>query len=209
MRKFFIVLLSLNVAFLSAAQNNLPPVYEIRTDTAINIVLDNSYYQMLEDREGKWTIKEVSNSPIADKFHLNTTKAKGVDYSINTFWFRYHFKNNMDHEARIAIPEGTYADYVEFYTLTSNGQWNQKITGAYVPWSKRNDLKSVLTVTYVIPSGEELLIYERHSFDYFIDKPYFLGLSFGFTDKVMQHHYNNNDPSILRSFLFGLLFLAA
>src|SRR5215469_2554807 len=130
MKKYPALLLFLCFSLAGVTQNNLPPVYKITTDTATSVVLDSAYCQMLEDREGKWTINEVSNSPIADKFHLNTTKTKGVDYSINTFWFRYHLKNNMDHEARIAIQEGIlYADYVEFYSRTSNEQWNPKMTG--------------------------------------------------------------------------------
>jgi hypothetical protein len=95
------------------AQNNLPPAFEINTDTAANITLDNAYWQMLEDPEGKWMIDEVSQSPVADKFHAKPTKINGVDYSINTFWLRYHFKNSMGHEARITIPKDvTYADFL-------------------------------------------------------------------------------------------------
>src|SRR4249920_4260240 len=102
MKKLFFIWLMLELSFSQAlAQNNLPPAYEIQTDTAVSIRLDDAYWQMLEDPEGKWTIDEVSQSPVADKFHANTTKIKGVDRSINTFWLRYHFKNSMEREARI------------------------------------------------------------------------------------------------------------
>src|SRR4249920_570604 len=101
MRKLFGLLLFACFAPMAFAQNILPSAYEINTDTAANITLDNAYWQMLEDPEGKWTIDEVSQSPVADKFHANTTKIKGVDHSIHTFWLRYHFKNSMEREARI------------------------------------------------------------------------------------------------------------
>ena len=113
----------------------------------------------------------------------------------------------MRHEARITIPKNvTYAD---LYTRGSDGKWNHKRTGTIVPWSKRDDLKRITTVTYTIPPGEELLIYERDNFDYLINIPDFLEIDFGFTDKVIQEYYNDNNPSILPSILFGFFLLAA
>ncbi len=47
----------------TAAQNNLPPAYEIKTDTAGNVILDDAYWQMLEDPGGELTIDQVSQSP--------------------------------------------------------------------------------------------------------------------------------------------------
>ena len=42
-----------------------------------------------------------------------------------------------------------------------------------------------------------------------INEPDFLEINFGFTDKVIQDYYNDNDPSVLPSFLFGFFLLAA
>src|SRR4249920_1486764 len=104
MKKLFFIWLMLELSFSQAlAQNNLPPAYEIQTDTAVSIRLDDAYWQMLEDPEGKWTIDEVNQSPIAEKFHANTTKVNGilgVNYSIHTFWLRYRLRNNMTHPAQ-------------------------------------------------------------------------------------------------------------
>src|SRR6266542_1854949 len=147
MKKLFAIWLALGLFFLRGiAQNNLLPAYEIKTDTALNLKLDNgyaayaeldfyipgsnalniitlpeAYWQMIEDRDCKLTIDDVSKPPLADKFHYNTTKAKGIDYSIRTYWMRYHFKNDMTHEVKIAIPEN--ATYADFYTPGSNGKW--------------------------------------------------------------------------------------
>src|SRR5580765_2767162 len=96
MKKLFAFSLFVCLVAMAFGQNNLPRVFEITIDTATNIVLGDAYCQMLEDPEGKWTIDEVSQSPVADKFHANTTKIKGVHRSINTFWLRYHFNNNTE-----------------------------------------------------------------------------------------------------------------
>jgi two-component system NtrC family sensor kinase len=208
MKKIFsLSLLSLLLVTKIFSQNNLPPAYEIKTDTAVALTLNDRYWQMLEDPEGKWTIEEVSQFPIADKFHGNTTRLKGLNYSINTFWLRYHFKNSMNHEARITIPKDV--SHADFFTCSSGEKWNHKITGTIVPWGKRNDLKRITAVIYTIQPGEELLIYERDNFDYLINGPDYLEINFGFVDTAIQDYYNDNDPSILPSFLFGLFLLAA
>lgn len=112
----------------------------------------------------------------------------------------------MDHEARITIPKDV--TYAVFYTCTSNEKWNHKITGTYVPWSQRNDLKRITSLTYAIQPGEKLLIYERDNFDYYINNPRLLEINFGFTDYVIRDYYSDNDPSVRSSFLFGLFLLA-
>ncbi|MBD0349615.1 MAG: hypothetical protein ICV65_00525, partial [Flavisolibacter sp.] len=81
-------------------QKNLPPVFEINTDSAV-YQLEDSFWQMLEDKTGNLTIDQVSTSPISDSFHANTTKQRGINYAIHTFWFRLRLKNNMIREANI------------------------------------------------------------------------------------------------------------
>src|SRR4051794_3119158 len=157
MRKFFILLFFLNVAFIGIAQNNLPPVSEIKTDTAEYFNLNDSNWQMLEDRTGKLTIDQVSQPPIANQFHTNIVSAEGV----NIYWFRYCVKNVMTQKIEVGIP--TKSPYADVYTRDSTGRWDHKMTGYYVPWSKRDDLKRIESLLYTIQPGEQLLVYERES----------------------------------------------
>ena len=71
----FIWLLALISFVNTIAQNNLPPVYEITTDTAVNISLDDSYWEMLEDPKGNWTIDDVRRLPVTDKMEELCTSA--------------------------------------------------------------------------------------------------------------------------------------
>ncbi len=189
------------------AQNNVPPAYEIKTDTAANITLDDAYWQMLEDSAGEFTIDQVSQPPLAEKFHSNNTNRKGIDHSIRAYWVRYRFRNDITHEAKITIPKNiTYAD---LYTRNAQGKWNHKRTGTGVPWSKRNDLKHIKALSYFIPPGGELLIYERNNFENNFDMPGLPAINFGFTERIMQEQYLHNNSYILPSILFGFLMLAA
>ncbi len=99
--------------------------------------------------------------------------------------------------------------YADLYTRSEDGKWNRKRTGRGVPWSKRNGLKRITAVSYIIPPGGELLIYER---DNFVDDGDMFGLpaiEFGFTERVVQDQYLENNSSILPSILCGFLLLAA
>jgi hypothetical protein len=49
-------------ALIVSAQNNLPPVFEITTDTALYDTLPNTYWQKLEDKDGKLSFDEVNKN---------------------------------------------------------------------------------------------------------------------------------------------------
>ena len=187
----------------------LPP-YEIKNDSAARIRLDDAHWQMLEDPTGKWMINSVSQPPIGNKFHTNTTKTTGIDYSVKAYWVRYRIRNALDHEVSITTQKNF--SYSDLYTSNTADHWNHKRTGTAVRWSERSDLKRITSLTYSIPAGEELIIYERNNFDYDVNIPGLPGLpaiEFGFTEKVLQEQYLENNSDILPSILFGVLILAA
>jgi len=211
MKKIFALSLLWLLSFTKIiAQNNLLPVYEIKTDTGLYQILDSAHWQMLEDRTGELTLEDVSKVSLADKFHADNTRTNGIDYSINTFWFRYSLKNSMGHDVKIAIPES--ASYADLYILRSNGTWNHQTTGSLVPWSKRDGLKGITHFLLVIKPAEELVIYERNKIIYLYDRPENLDHRVGFTDKIIEQNYINEESNYfsntLRSVLFGILFIA-
>src|SRR6476646_6981593 len=156
MIKVFVLILFTPLTLCAFAQNNLPPVFEIKADTIDHVKLVDSNWQMLEDKTAKLTIDQVSQPPITNQFHSNTVPAKGV----NTYWFRYRLKNTMTQEVEIAISEGLVS-YGDIYTKNAKGQWDHKMNGRYVPWSKRDGVKKFMSILYTLQPGEELLIHER------------------------------------------------
>src|SRR6187401_2389132 len=192
------------------AQNNLPPPYEIKNDSAVTIRLDDAHWQMLEDPTGKWMINSVSQPPRGNKFHTNTTKQTGIDYSVKAYWVRYRIRNALDHEVSITTQKNF--SYSDLYTRNTTDQWSHKRTGTAVRWSERSDLRRINSLTYNIPAGEELIIYERNNFDYDVTihgLPGLPAIEFSFTEKVLQEQYLENNSDILPSILFGVLILAA
>ena len=91
--RLWFLMLSFNEAI---AQNNLPPAYELISDTGAYVTIDDAYWQFLEDKEGKWTTEDVIRSPITDAFRANDSKTNGVDYRVHVYWIRYRLKNTMN-----------------------------------------------------------------------------------------------------------------
>ena len=130
MRKFFFLALSLSVTFLSAAQDNLPPVFEIATDTAEYIRVSDSCWQTLKDKTGKLTIDQVSQPSFTDQFHTDTFSERGI----HVYWFRCRLKNAMSHKVEIAILEDV--SYGDVYFQDTTGRHDYKRNGFDVPWKR-------------------------------------------------------------------------
>ena len=82
------------------AQDLLPPVYEISSDTISYELLPDSCLQILADKTGKWTIEQVSVPPLSNGFHAYQGI---VNYSIQTHWLRYRLHNRMKTEINIGV----------------------------------------------------------------------------------------------------------
>jgi len=208
MNKIFLLSFLVLVLFVKAfTQNNLPSVYEIKTDTAY-VNIPDSCWQMIEDADGKWTIDQVSQSPITDKFHANIDITNS---NINIYWVRFSLKNNMTHEARIYFLSPT--SLLDLYTKQAGSLWVHQKTGYLLPWSERDGIKNLDDIRLIIKPGQELLVYQRFKFDPRLDVPKHLYVGFGFTEQLLTNHYILNETlyfdNIRQGILFGMCLLAA
>ena len=67
-----------NCCTICYAQHDLPPIYEIKSDTAFEQDLGNNYWQMLEDKEGKWTIDQITRPPFSNQFRNDESEKKAI-----------------------------------------------------------------------------------------------------------------------------------
>jgi hypothetical protein len=132
----FIFFISISNLF---AQENLPPAFEVLSDTVLEQRLGNAYYQMLEDKEGDWTVQQVSQPPVANLFHSRGESPKVKDTLVKTYWFRYRLKNVMNRQVQIALY--VFGGQVDFYVFDKNSPTKHLISGLHVPWSKRMVIK--------------------------------------------------------------------
>src|SRR4051812_24144469 len=101
---FLLQLLSLTKSF---AQNDLPPVYEITTDTANYYTIPQSNWQTLKDKEAKLNFKQVSTAPITTNFQYSKDNMLSWDKTIRSYWFRFVLKNAMNHTAKICLGDSS------------------------------------------------------------------------------------------------------
>src|ERR1700689_3146056 len=158
MKKIFpLFLFSLLLFTKTIAQNNLPPVYEIKTDTAFQQNLSTEYWQLLEDKDEKWTIDRASTFPLSDKFHTSLSKA--MDTTCYTYWIRYRLKNMMDHETEIAFD--SYSSQDDYYLQKTGGKWDHFVTGNLYPWNKKDGFKQGNYIPDTLQAGEEIIVYQK------------------------------------------------
>ncbi|MEP7164667.1 MAG: ATP-binding protein [Ferruginibacter sp.] len=207
------ILLGLISPLKSISQNNLYPVFEIKYDSSYKQVLDNSYWQLLEDKEGKWTIEEVTSPALSDKFHDSLSK-QPIDTTVHVYWFRYRIKNVMSTEASIALDSHSEQD--DFYVL-KKGKWEHFVTGHRYPWNKKDGFKAANYIPVILQPGEELTIYNRSYMDAKGIRNR-LPVDFVDTQKEMEdefYNYYNTGKSdyfsmneLLEAFIIGLLFIS-
>jgi len=148
------------------AQTSLPPVYEIRSDTAGLQELDSSYWQKLEDKEGKWTISDVIKLPLSGKFHSPGSKAApGIDtINVHTYWYRYSLRNITPLVAKISLT--SIASYFDVFIINNDSLQVQYHNGYLREWDKRDGLKFAGgsgAISLKLNPGEEVLIYDRRN----------------------------------------------
>src|SRR6266542_508261 len=198
-------------SFSALAQNNLPPVYEILTDTGVYTNLPESYWQILEDKDGKLTFEQVSKFPVTEKFYANSV-INGIDYSIHTFWIRYRLKNIMNKEINIGFSNVNSADQSDFYIDQYDNKWIHRVTGYLYPWKERDGLKWINYIPIILQPQKEVIIYNRIKNNYYLNKPKSIIVSIGITDKMIQSSHITDETNyvftILTSLFTGVLLFA-
>ena len=205
------------------AQSQFPSTYSIETDTAYTLWLSYDNWQILEDKDGKWTIDDVSNPPLSNNFHNKGKPALIEDSTqVKTFWTRYRLTNTMDHDAKISLT--SFADLYDVYVQEENTTRAHYRSGFQRSRGEKDGLIFVHELTYeelgpgalplVLKPGEEILIYDRRHRVREVD--FDVNVRLLNTEKLIENYYltrvdkgTDYYPAITlqESFMIGLLFL--
>ncbi len=190
------------------AQNNLSPVYEIKSDTAISKSIDKAP-EILEDYSGKLTVEQVRKPPFSLQFQPDTSQK--LNFSVYAYWFRYRIKNTLDHAVSISF--SCTSAYNDLYVRKSNDSISHFTTGALVPWSDRDGAKRICAITLTLQPHEEVLCYQRERFTFwFLFKPVQLWWGFASVQETQGINYTENgeitSSVIVYSTITGMLILA-
>ncbi len=195
------------------AQSNLPPVYEIKSDIVDRLLIDTGHWQLLKDKEEKWTIDDVRKPPLSEKFHNITAPIKRVENEVHTYWIRYRLKNAMIKEAKITL--GIWGmSQLDIFMFDKTGKVKHYATGQAIPWSKKDGFKTHNHVPIVVEPGEEFVIYYR-AFDFRPRFPEGTEIYIYNTEKFLEDSYVNYESdyveaySVKYTFFSGFFLLAA
>ncbi|HRH51132.1 MAG TPA: ATP-binding protein [Panacibacter sp.] len=215
MKQFLFFTISFLFQFYHAqSQVSLPPVYEIKSDTAEFQPLNDSCWQFLGIKNETWTIDQVSVPPVTDKFHFKNDNLQGSDTSFYRYWFRFRLKNKMNREARLALPTG--ADYADFYISgQSSDKWKHYVTGNMLGWDKKDGLKFATSIPVSLQPEEEITVYyfAKNSAPRIVNS---FRYSISSYDKIIDNYVSDindkkqyyNGEELTESFMIGFLLVA-
>jgi two-component system, NtrC family, sensor kinase len=217
MKKQFILIISLCLFIIKAhGQSNLPALYDIVNDTALHTEIPAGYWKMLEDKGGRLTLQQVTQSPVADEFHFNQSKDNQYDYRIHTYWFCYRLRNTMNHDIEIGFVnddiQNQSNEQSTFY-LKQDGKWNKFENGLLAPRRKLNGLVLNNYIPVLMKPGEELIVYNRvynsNIFQFYSNK---YSIGFSASKKILEQNYVQDESlyigAVHDSILFGILLFA-
>jgi len=151
----------ISISDIVFAQVDSLPVYEIKSDTIPEQIIDSIYWQRLEDPGGRWTFEEVRKEPLAGKFHIQAD----VPAIAHTSWQRYKLKNMLPYPVKIFLT--STADFFDVYIVRSNSLVTHYRNGGLRKWEEKDGFKSAEYMKGAIPLklniGEEVLIYDRRN----------------------------------------------
>ena len=116
-----ITVLLISLYAVTFGQDTLPP-YLINSDTALEYKFTKAQYQILPDKAGKLTIEDVKNGVNSKQFFTKDKTPAALDTMVNTTWYRYSVKNNLEREISISLVARSLQS--DFFVIKNNLQQN-------------------------------------------------------------------------------------
>jgi two-component system, NtrC family, sensor kinase len=168
-KKFFGIFIPFLFSLLATrGQTNLPPAFDITSDTALSTTIPRQNWKMLEDKGGKLTLEQVLKPPVAEQFRFSDLHDSTLSGSMHTYWFCYRLRNAMSHDLEFGFGPshdyegGWFSSYDESAFYFYNGiAWNHIENGIYSPWNNARGLVLNHFYPLVIKPNEELIVYNR------------------------------------------------
>jgi signal transduction histidine kinase len=158
MTKFFcLILFCFGILTEGFAQLSWPPVYEIKTDTAL-LRPDTTYFQVLDDATGTMTFDQVRRSSA-----FQTTPFYNPKRHAHVSWIRMRVKNTLSYPLDLYFCDFS-SSYVDLYWQDSSQVWRHGRTGILVPYSQLPDRKGSRERNRLflhLQPGQQIVLYER------------------------------------------------
>lgn len=138
------------------AQMTWPPIYEIKKDTALTI--DSTHLQILEDRDGKFTFKQVQENP-----DFRVEPSYDPARRSHVYWVRMRVINALPDTLNLYLCDFS-SNYLDMYWLDARSRWQHQRTGGLIPQSQLPDRKGNKErnrLFFRLAPGQQTTIYQR------------------------------------------------
>lgn len=121
------------------------------------------YLDILEDRNGAWTIEDVTSSGLSARFIPYKKKsAPDFGFTDSAFWVRFKVKNRIPEEKEWLLEIGLpLLDKIELYIPQASGGFAFKKAGRLLPFSEREIMDRNFLFRLPINPGDEQIYYLR------------------------------------------------
>ena len=120
------------------------------------------HIEILEDREGAWTIEDVTSPEIASQFVPSQEEVPGFGFTDSAVWARIHVRNEADAATQWLLLFDTDAWFVDYYLPAGNGHGYEVIqTGSALPFHTRDVPVNHFVFRVPVPPHESETIHMR------------------------------------------------
>lgn len=158
------------------------------------------YMEILEDKEGKWTIEQLLSPSFEHKFQSNESGVVNHGFTSSVYWIRMTFVN-QDHPYKDWFLEVAYPmlDHIQFYLLDTDRLIYSQETGDNLPFKQRSVSHRNFIFNFPLSLQQVTTVYLRVQTQSSMQFPATLWSSVAFAEKI------NREQSALGLYYGALL----
>ena len=157
----------------------------------------NNYLEILEDKTGSLSVKDILRPESDSRFVKNSNKVPNFGYTNSTIWVRVKIKNHSIDNTRWILEQGfTNMHYINFYIFSESGEMIKNVhTGILKPVTTRDIHHHKFIFQIPVENMEERILFLRFKSETSITLPL----------TIIQHDEFHKKDS-LELTLFGVLY---
>ncbi|MDH4127347.1 MAG: ATP-binding protein [Spirochaetota bacterium] len=149
-------------------------------------ILDSNI-EILEDKNNKWSIKDVRSAGISELFHQN--KRINFGYTNSIYWVRFTVKNTSEKKNYLLEVANPLTDSITLYIPNAVGIYERKTGGDSLPFKEREVKYRKTVFKFSLKTNETKQLYVRFQTWSTMELSLILWSQDGFTDNVIQGQY--------------------
>lgn len=120
------------------------------------------HLEILEDKEGQWTIEDVTSPEISSQFEPSQDDLPNFGFTHSVYWVRFRVKNEAKEPIKWLLEVQSHIFFVDVYVPTAEpGQFQVTQTGTFPPFSTREIEHPKFLFNLPLTSEEEETVYLR------------------------------------------------